>query len=113
MGLADQVSNMIVFNHADNNVSQPMVIGEEVELDGITSSLFSVDPNVTTREEAGMIKEISDYAKKDFGDDFHLYIKGLTFKLGLGTPSNGIKRLYEYIKTKKSIDENIKKLEVI
>lgn len=113
MDLSSQVTNLIVNNHTDNNLSQPLVIGEEIELDGVTSGLFSVDPNVTTREEAEMIKEISDYAKSNFGDDFHLFIKDLTYRLGLGHPSNGIKRLYEYIKTKKSIDENIKKLEVI
>jgi len=112
MSLLDNATAILIKNHTPEQSVQPLVVGGEVELDGVSVSLFDIDPQITTREKANQIKEISEYAKNKAGVDWVDWVKQLAFHLGT-RPNENIDKLHRYISIKKSISQSLDELEAM
>ena len=111
MDISETVTSIIRENHASPDMAG-VLIGDEIPVDEISATLFEVNPNVTTRTEAENINEIVEWAKGQ-SDDYVNMIKSLAYSMGFQSPQSALKRIYEYMRIKKSITNANQKLEAI
>ena len=112
MSILDQATSIIINKNTAQESVQPLIVGGDVNLDGVSVALFDINPEITTRENIDKIKEVSDYAKDIAGVDWVDWVKDLSFQLGI-RPGENLNKLHRYIAIKKSIKNRMDELEAM